>query len=101
MEFEEFWMEYPKKVAKKAAQKAWKRLKSEDKNAVGTAIKQHKKFWAIKETSNDYIPQPSTWLNQGRWDDVLEFVTPKAANKQIALEEKNRQVALEWARSKQ
>jgi hypothetical protein len=100
MDFEEFWSEYPKKVAKKAAIKAWKKLKPEERFAVKEAINKHKKFWVLRETSIDYIPHASTWLNQGRWDDVLEFVAPKVTNKQMSLEDRNRQIALEWARSR-
>ena len=74
--FEEFWQSYPHKVGKKAALSAWKKLKP---NAGLRA-----KIMEYLETPNSsphsrresgrYIPNPSTWLNQGRWDDQLDQV---------------------------
>lgn len=69
-EFEQFWDAYPKKEAKKAAQKAWTNAK--DKPDVHTMIavvvrSQASESW-IKENGK-YIPQPARWLNEGRWSD--------------------------------
>jgi hypothetical protein len=74
--FDLFWAAYPKKVGKKAAQKAWKNAKVNadlfDKimNAVGKA--RITTQW-LREGGR-YIPNPSTWLNEGRWDDEIKEV---------------------------
>lgn len=35
--------------------------------------------WAVRKI----IPNPATWLNQGRWDDSAQIETPK--NKDVRL----------------
>lgn len=69
--FNEFWKQYPKKVGKAAAQKAWKQVKPDAAlfermmRAVGIAKKSDQ--WTRE--GGRFIPNPATWLNQGRWDD--------------------------------
>ena len=31
--------------------------------------------------NGQYIPNPATWLNQGRWEDELEAAKPKESMK--------------------
>jgi hypothetical protein len=69
-EFEQFWRSYPKKVGKKKAQVAWKNAK--DKPDVVDMIKvldQAKKTDQWTRENGQFIPHPSTWLNEGRWAD--------------------------------
>lgn len=68
--FEAFWNAYPKKIGKKAAQHAWNKAK--DKPPVAdllkaVAISQQSEQW--RKDNGQYIPNPATWLNQGRWTD--------------------------------
>ena len=77
MDFEEFWDKYPRKVAKKAAQKAWDKLKNDEKIAASVNIDKHCAYWKAKDTDREYIPHPATWLNQGRWDDEIEIIESK------------------------
>lgn len=66
--FDEFWLAYPNKVGKGAAEKAWpKAVASIGGNPVKLveAVKAHK-FNADPQ----YIPHPATWLNQKRWEDA-------------------------------
>ena len=69
--FDEFWEAYPKKVGKKAAQAAFVKLKpsaSLTEKMLSTLGWQAKsEQW--QRNSGQYIPNPTTWLNQGRWDD--------------------------------
>lgn len=69
--FERFWEAYPKKVGKKAAQAAFGKLKPNDelvKKMLSTLGWQAKsEQW--QRNSGQYVPNPTTWLNQGRWDD--------------------------------
>lgn len=71
-DFENFWMAYPKKVGKKDARRAW--MKARDKPPlldILIALKGHKESAQWQRDQGQYIPNPATWLNQGRWDDKL------------------------------
>lgn len=80
-QFDEFWKLYPRKVDKGKAKTIWKRICSKkDKSDIPTwkeikrAIKKQNKSerWQTKE----FIPHPSTWLNQSRWlDDPKQMVS--------------------------
>ena len=68
--FERFWSAYPRKVGKKAAQKAWDRAK--DKPGLEDILKAIGRQKLSQQWTRDggqFIPHPATWLNQGRWDD--------------------------------
>jgi hypothetical protein len=75
--FEEFWKQYPRKIAKRAALKSWQRLNPLEQKLVLDAIPNHVKYWKAKMTEQDFIPHPSTWLNQGRFEDELVIEEPK------------------------
>ena len=68
--FDVFWKQYPRKVAKPNALKAWSKLKVDD-------IVLKKMLIAISEqglASRDqqYIPHPASWLNARRWEDEIK-----------------------------
>jgi hypothetical protein len=71
--FEIFWKQYPRRVGKDAAWKAWesrRRLGTLPSNDVlASAIDTQKRSPAWVKDSGQYIPNPATWLNQGRWQD--------------------------------
>lgn len=71
--FEQFWKQYPRKVAKRLAEKSWLKLTDVERSNALDALPNHLKFWKVKETDSEFIPHASTWLNQGRWDDELEI----------------------------
>lgn len=66
--FAEFYMAYPRKVAKDAARRAFeKAAKSTDP---GVIVEGARRFAADPNLpEKQYIPYPATWLNDGRWDD--------------------------------
>lgn len=69
--FNKFYQAYPRKVGKGAAIRAWKKL-NPDKDLVDkmlAAIEIHKQSEQWKD--RQYIPHPSTWLNQHRWEDEV------------------------------
>jgi hypothetical protein len=69
-EFEQFWSCYPKKVGKLEARKAFERAKSRPAIAVlVAAIHQALRSPSWTKEQGQFIPHPTTWLNQGRWDD--------------------------------
>jgi hypothetical protein len=71
--FDDFWSAYPKKVGKAEALKAWKRIKPDaDKYAkILDAVALQKDGGQWKRENGRFIPNPATWLNQGRWDDEV------------------------------
>jgi hypothetical protein len=74
--FDEFWMLYPRKVAKASARKAWKKLTETQQLEAAKAIANHCQYWKAKETTLEFIPHAATWLNQERWEDEL-IIEPK------------------------
>lgn len=70
-DFLAFYTAYPKRVGKGAAWRAWKRIKP-TKALQGKMIEavQAQRNWPQWQRENGkYIPNPATWLNEGRWDD--------------------------------
>lgn len=69
--FQEFWSNYPKKTGKGAALKAWRKLKpsNEFQARILAAIDQQCQSDQWQKDGGQFIPNPATWLNQGRWDD--------------------------------
>ncbi len=68
MYFEDFWYKYPKKVGKDAALKAWKKAKPDILLVIDALNWQREtKQWQAED--GKYIPNPATYLNQGRWMD--------------------------------
>jgi uncharacterized protein YdaU (DUF1376 family) len=64
-EFDRFWTAYPKKVGKLEAAKAWSKKKPDIQIVLQTLE------WQIKsrQWKEGYVPNPATYLNQGRWQD--------------------------------
>ena len=69
--FAEFWSAYPKKIGKDAAAKAFGRRKPgrELLQNMLDAIDAQKLSDQWRRDGGQYIPNPATWLNQGRWQD--------------------------------
>lgn len=77
--FEAFWSAYPKKVGPDAGRKAFLKRKPDDALLAEmlAAIAAQKKSEQWQSDGGKYIPNPATWLNQGRWQDEL---TPATVN---------------------
>lgn len=67
--FQKFWEQYPRKEAKAKAEKTFKRLTKKEKDAIFQSLPKHLKSWQNKDRS--FIPMPTTWLNQKRWNDEV------------------------------
>lgn len=76
--FEAFWKAYPKKVGKAIARRSFERIKVPAETLIA-AVNAQKQSQQWTKDNGQYIPNPATWLNQGRWEDELE--PPKAAEK--------------------
>lgn len=75
--FEVFWLKYPKKVGKDEARKAWQHKHPDLASALGALASQAE--WLVRD-GGKYTPNPSTWINQGRWQD--EPPKPSAVSSQ-------------------
>lgn len=65
--FDTFWNIYPRKVGKQAAAAAFKKACE-----VEDPIRIHQAAARFRDDPNredQFTPHPTTWLNQGRWDD--------------------------------
>lgn len=72
-QFEKFWNEYPEKKGKGKAYDVWNRLSQQEKDICIVAIvKQVKNNHFRNKSGVDYIPHPTTWLNQKRWEDEVK-----------------------------
>jgi hypothetical protein len=69
--FTSFWMSYPKKIGKQAAQKAFQKVKSPKATLAKILASLEWQKTSDQWTKDDgkYIPNPATYLNQGRWED--------------------------------
>ena len=72
--FNEFWEEYPRKVGNGKARDSWNKIKPSAAlhQKILTAIAAAKESRQWQKDNGEYIPNPATWLNQGRWDDEPE-----------------------------
>jgi hypothetical protein len=66
--FETFWQHYPKKTGKDAAKKSWMKLKPHIDNIL-YALSWQKNMEQWQKQDGQFIPNPATYLNQGRWKD--------------------------------
>ena len=69
--FDLFWKAYPKKVGKIAAKKAFDRVKVPVETLL-SAIERQKCGEQWQRDNGQYIPNPATWLNGGRWEDEVQ-----------------------------
>jgi hypothetical protein len=66
--FLDFWRTYPKKVARGYCEEIWKR-KNLSIESVLPALKKAIASPDWQKEGGKFIPNPSTWLNQGRYED--------------------------------
>jgi hypothetical protein len=77
-------------VGKGAAEKSWKNLKVDDTllKTILDAVEAQKKSNQWVRDNGQYIPHPTTWLNQKRWEDEVDStgaVGAKAYGRQKAI----------------
>ena len=78
-EFEAFWSAYPRRIAKKEANKAFMKAMREgaEIDHILTAVEAYKKWLSCTDKWRPEPAHPATWLNQGRYDDELEDMKPQ------------------------
>ena len=80
--FERFWNEYPRKVNKPGAQKAFLKI-NPDEALVGVMLAAITKQKASSQwQESQYIPHPATWLNGHRWEDEVKPMSAKTVSAQ-------------------
>jgi Helix-turn-helix domain len=70
MLFERFYDSYPRKIAKKAALRAWKAIHPTNGTvqSIMHGLEAWQSYWRGKD--RQFIPYPATWLNQERWKEA-------------------------------
>lgn len=66
--FDLFWQAYPKKVGKLDAMRAFAKVSVSAETLIA-AVERQKRSAQWNRDNGQYIPNPATWLNQGRWED--------------------------------
>lgn len=70
-DFDLFWQAYPRKVGKKKARIAWTKARPDtetvQKMLDALAWQVNQPQWT--KDGGAYVPHPTTWLNEERWDD--------------------------------
>jgi len=69
--FNEFWNEYPRKIAKVDAQRAWVKIHPQLEDVLN-GVRAWKNTDQWTREGGRYIPHPATFLNQRRWEDELK-----------------------------
>ena len=83
--FAQFWAAYPRKVGKDAAWRSFERRKPDRAmlDRMLAAIAQQRLSAEWQKEGGQYIPHPTSWLNQGRWQDEVaqaSLLPPHMAN---------------------
>lgn len=106
--FEIFWNTYPRKCGKAMARAKWKQItgngmqakcRDRDGNTMDVDLyatpddliegaKAYRFECVDAETAPQFIAHPSTWLNQGRWDDLSADERADKARKMDAITER-------------
>ena len=79
--FAEWWAQYPKKVKKLDAEKAYRATlkRGVTPKELLDGLQRQKSAWKAKGTDPQYIPYPATWLRAGSWEDELDPPSPNQA----------------------
>lgn len=77
-EFETWWRQYPRRVAKQPARRAWRSLSSADRVLAFRALE----WWPFDDDPK-FIPHAATWLRQRRFDDERQPPTRMNGNGRI------------------
>nr|DAR21492.1 MAG TPA: replisome organizer protein [Caudoviricetes sp.] len=76
-DFEVFWALVPRRVGKKAAERAWRVVERRGESVEAIeGMRAYAAALAQSGTELKYVPHPSTWLNRRGWEDDLEAVFP-------------------------
>jgi len=79
IDFELFWNIYPRRTDKTKAKAAWLRLKPDDSllTKISSNISARISAGEWAEGRINFIPHPTTYLNNKRWEDEVISLSPK------------------------
>ena len=85
--FDRFWAEYPRKEAKPKARDAFMKINPEEEllDKMLTAISKWKESEQWQKDGGQFIPHPTTWLNQQRWNDEPQKRNNTPSVKQVVV----------------
>ena len=83
-EFETFWSAYPRKESKATAQSSWNKQNPVLEIVLNALNWQCKQDQWVKD-GGQFIPMPSTYLNQRRWEDQPTHIIHPAQPKKVCL----------------
>lgn len=75
--FDEFYKLYPRKVGRFMAKKSFNKLSKRERLLAYDGLINYIKFWEHNKTEKQFIPHPSTFINQKRWEDEIEVPKTK------------------------
>lgn len=82
--FEEFWNAYPNKKAKKKAEQSWLKINPSEYDKIMSSLGEYKKSEQWRAQGGRFVPYPSTWLNQERWNDEI---SPTLSDDEVDIKE--------------
>ena len=65
--FEKFYLSYPRHEGRADAEKAWRKVKESEHEALFQGLNSYKV--SVQGKDKQYIAMPATWLNGRRWED--------------------------------
>jgi len=74
--FQDFWALYPRHEKPKEAERKWNNLTVKKQKLAMQALPEHIARW----DNPQYIPHPTTWINQERWEDELDPIVDSPSN---------------------
>lgn len=77
--FADFWSLYPRRIAKRTAQKSWDREMRAGTDPDDIMAGLRRQLSHLNSREPQFIPHPSTWLNQGRWEDEVQTERPRSS----------------------
>lgn len=95
-DFDLFWKAYPKKVGKKDALKAFRKIRGVGIEVIIQALEKlcYSDQWT--KENGKYIPYPATWLNRGGWDDELDNNDLDERNRERTEERRREELAFSY-----
>ena len=87
-EFDDFWAVYPRRQNKLGARRLWgcittgkhRDIPQTEGDAICQAAGRYAAWCRATGTPARYIKLPTTWLNNGCWDDQLPPVSPRTVS---------------------
>ena len=76
VDFELFWKEYPRKIDKQKAYRSWKKIPVKEYLDIAKGLEKWNAYWT-ERNEPQYIPHPTVWLNNRRWESEPPKITKK------------------------